>query len=40
VKQAVFNKRVGLGYHQMGVKKKTFEILKNFHQVSRAISLN
>ena len=30
VKHAVFNKRVGLGYHQMGVKKKTFEILKNF----------
>ena len=30
VKRAVFNKRVGLGYHQMGVKKKTFEALKNF----------
>lgn len=30
VKQAVFNKRVGLGYHQMGVKKKSFEVLKNF----------
>lgn len=30
VKQAVFNKRVGLGYHQMGVKKKTFDVLKNF----------
>ena len=30
VKRAVFNKRVGLGYHQMGVKKKTFEVLKNF----------
>jgi IS5 family transposase len=30
VKRAVFSKRVGLGYHQMGVKKKTFEILKNF----------
>ena len=30
VKRAVFNKPVGLGYHQMGVKKKTFEILKNF----------
>jgi len=30
VKHAVFNKRVGLGYHQMGVKKKTFEALKNF----------
>jgi IS5 family transposase len=30
VKHAVFNKRVGLGYHQMGVKKKTFDALKNF----------
>ena len=30
VKRAVFSKRVGLGYHQMGVKKKTFEVLKNF----------
>lgn len=30
VKHAVFNKRVNLGYHQMGVKKKTFDILKNF----------
>ena len=30
VKRAVFNKRVGLGYHQMGVKKKTFEALKTF----------
>lgn len=30
VKRAVFNKRVGLGYHQMGVKKKTFAVLKNF----------
>lgn len=30
VKRAVFNKRVGLGYHQMGVKKKTFDVLKNF----------
>jgi IS5 family transposase len=30
VKRTVFNKRVGLGYHQMGVKKKTFDILKNF----------
>lgn len=30
VKRAVFNKRVGLGYHQMGVKKKTFDRLKNF----------
>jgi transposase, IS5 family len=30
VKRAVFSKRVGLGYHQMGVKKKTFAMLKNF----------
>lgn len=30
VKRAVFSKRVGLSYHQMGVKKKTFEILKHF----------
>ena len=30
VRQAVFSKRVGLGYHQMGVKKKTFGALKNF----------
>jgi len=30
VKRAVFNKRVGLGYHQMGVKKKTFRKLKHF----------
>ena len=30
VKRAVFNKRVGLSYHQMGVKKKTFDVLKNF----------
>jgi IS5 family transposase len=30
VKKNVFNKRVGLGYHQMGVQKKTFDILKNF----------
>lgn len=30
VKRVVFNKRVGLGYHQMGVKKKTFSKLKNF----------
>ena len=30
VKRAVFNKRVGLGYHQMGVNKKIFEVLKNF----------
>jgi IS5 family transposase len=30
VKKNVFNKRVGLGYHQVGVKKKTFDRLKNF----------
>jgi len=30
VKRVVFNKRVGLSYHQMGVKKKTFDALKNF----------
>lgn len=30
VKRAVFNKRVGLSYHQMGVKKKTFDVLKSF----------
>lgn len=30
VKRAVFNKRCGLSYHQMGVKKKTFDVLKNF----------
>ena len=47
VKCAVFNKRVGLGYHQMGVKKKTFEILKNFRagiegnisELKRALSM-
>ena len=30
VSRAVFNKRCGLGYHKMGVKKKTFNKLKNF----------
>ena len=30
VKRAVFNKPVGLSYHQMGVKKKTFDKLRNF----------
>jgi len=30
VKQSVFNKPVGLGLHQMGVKRKTFESLKKF----------
>ena len=30
VKRVVFHKRVGLSYHQMGVKKKTFDALKRF----------
>jgi len=30
VDRIVFNKRCGLGYHQMGVKKKTFDRLRNF----------
>ena len=30
VKSVVFNKPVGLGLHEMGVKKKTFDRLKNF----------
>ncbi len=30
VDRTVFNKRCGLGYHQMGVKKKTFDKLRNF----------
>lgn len=30
VKQVVFSKRVGLSYHAMGVKKKTFIKLRNF----------
>lgn len=30
VQRAVFNKRVGLSYHQMGVKKKTFDALSDF----------
>lgn len=30
VARVVFNKRCGLGYHQMGVKKKTAERLRNF----------
>lgn len=30
VKRVVFNKRAGLSYSQMGVKKKTFNRLKNF----------
>lgn len=39
MKQAAFNKRVELGYHQMGVKKKSFEVLKNFRAgIERNIS--
>lgn len=30
VKRTVFNKPAGLGLHQMGVKKKTFQKLRNF----------
>ena len=30
VKRAVFNKPVGLGFHEMGVKKKTFAALRDF----------
>lgn len=30
VKRVVFHKRVGISYHAMGVKKKTFERLRNF----------
>ncbi len=30
VDRTVFNKRCGLGYHQMGVKRKTFDRLRNF----------
>ncbi len=30
VKQVVFHKRVGISYHAMGVKEKTFKILRNF----------
>lgn len=30
VTRTVFNKRCGLGYHQMGVKKKTFDKLRDF----------
>ena len=48
VKQAVFSKRVGLGYHQMGVKKKTFDKLKHFRagiegnisELKRAFGMN
>ena len=40
VKQIVFSKPVGLSYHEMGVKKKTAESLKNSGQVLKAISLN
>ena len=48
VNRTVFNKRCGLGYHQMGVKKKTFEKLKNFRarvegnisELKHALSIN
>lgn len=48
VRQAVFNKRVGLGYHDMGVKKKTFKRLKDFRagiegnisELKRAFGMN
>jgi IS5 family transposase len=30
VKQVVFHKRVGISFHAMGVKRKTFERLRNF----------
>ena len=38
VRRAVFNKPVGLGYHAMGVKKKTFERLRNFRAGIEATS--
>jgi len=48
VNRTVFNKRCGLGYHQMGVKKKTFDKLKNFRagvegnisELKRALSMD
>ena len=48
VDRAVFNKRCGLGYHQMGVKKKTFDRLRNFRagvegnisELKRALGMN
>lgn len=48
VRQVVFNKRVGLGYHEMGVKKKTFKRLKDFRagiegnisELKRAFGMN
>lgn len=48
VNRAVFNKRCGLGYHQMGVKKKTFDKLRNFRagvegnisELKRALGMN
>ena len=48
VDRTVFNKRCGLGYHQMGVKKKTFSKLKNFRagvegnisELKRALSMD
>ncbi len=30
VDRAVFNKRCGLGFHQMGIQRKTFDRLRNF----------
>lgn len=48
VDRTVFNKRCGLGYHQMGVKKKTFDKLRNFRagiegnisELKRALGMN
>ena len=48
VNRTVFNKRCGLSYHQMGVKKKTFDKLKNFRagvegnisELKRALSMD
>lgn len=48
IDRAVFNKRCGLGYHQMGVKKKTFDKLRDFRagvegnisELKRAFKMN
>jgi len=48
VDRTVLNKRCGLGYHQMGVKKKTFDKLRNFRagvegnisELKRALDMN
>ena len=48
VDRTVFNKRCGLGYHQMGVKKKTFDRLRDFRagvegnisELKRALGMN